>query len=93
MSEENTTKISVRFERKLDLGSYQNTTASAWVEANVPAGDAAAISAALGDAFGRPSPPPSRVGNVRHVVPPRTVASVLPEGSTRRGWKLPASKT
>ena len=54
MSEEtNTTKISVTFERKLDLGSYQNVVARAWVEANVPEGDATAQAKALGDAFGQ----------------------------------------
>ena len=54
MSEEtNTTKISVTFERKLDLGSYQNVVARAWVEANVPEGDQAAQAKALGDAFGQ----------------------------------------
>lgn len=54
MSDENpTTKISVTFERKLDLGSYQNVVARAWVEASVPEGDAAAQTKALGDAFGQ----------------------------------------
>jgi hypothetical protein len=54
MSEEiTTTKISVTFERKLDLGSYQNVVARAWVEANVPEGDQAAQAKALGDAFGQ----------------------------------------
>lgn len=48
-----TRKISVTFERKLDLGSYQNVVARAWVEDNV-AIDAAdyAVSEALSTCFG-----------------------------------------
>lgn len=38
MTDEITTrKVSVTFERKLDLGDYQNVVARAWVEDNVPA--------------------------------------------------------
>jgi len=45
------TKISVKFERKLDLGNYQNVTASAWVEAETD-GSHADVADKLGDAFG-----------------------------------------
>lgn len=54
MTEEiQTRKVSVTFERKLDLGDYQNVTARAWVEDSVPidAPDALA-SEALSSAFG-----------------------------------------
>lgn len=46
MEEATTRKISVTFERKLDVGDYQNVVARAWIEDNIPAdttpGDAAA---------------------------------------------------
>lgn len=65
MSEEITTrKVSVTFERKLDVGNYQNVVARAWLEDNIPAdasaGDAAeaiqelfsAVKAAVYDELG-----------------------------------------
>lgn len=54
MSEEiNTRKISVTFERKLDLGSYQNVVARAWLEDSVPAdANDGTVSQHLSDLFG-----------------------------------------
>ncbi len=48
----NTRKLSVTFERKLDVGQYQNVVARAWLEDTLSA-DATAeeVSKALGDAF------------------------------------------
>jgi hypothetical protein len=53
-TEETTTrKISVTFERKLDVGSYQNVVARAWLEDNVPTDASDAIvSEALSNLFG-----------------------------------------
>ena len=48
-----TRKLSVTFERKLDVGNYQNVVARAWLESNVDAdADEAVVSAALSNAFG-----------------------------------------
>ena len=54
MSEEqtDTRKLSVTFERKLDVGNYQNVVARAWLEDTVPAdADATVIAEALQGAF------------------------------------------
>jgi len=48
-----TRKLSVTFERKLDVGNYQNVVARAWLEDTLP-GDAsdAVVSEAISEAFG-----------------------------------------
>ena len=54
MSEETITtrKLSVTFERKLDVGNYQNVVARAWLEDNVPADASASdVAEALQSAF------------------------------------------